>query len=55
MKTLTCCLCDRVALRVVGAKGFCGDHKSQAFEAQAKAGNAPTGRGWIIFDPQGER
>ncbi len=45
-----CCKCGRVALRVVGKDGYCGEHTKEAFEAAA-AENARHGHGkqWDDF------
>ena len=32
---MKCSLCDSLALRMVGRKGFCRDHKAEAWAAEA--------------------
>lgn len=46
---MTCSLCAKTALTVVGTKGFCGDHKGQAETATKALGSKATGSGRMVF------
>lgn len=46
---MTCSLCTKTAMTVVGTKGFCGDHKGQAETATKALGSKATGSGRMVF------